>query len=169
MRLNVALLRDVDAEMKAREKAEAPTVKTKDQVEKEEAAKARQAAAGREPTTPPDARTSVWKRRFRPLPEAKAVDLFADVVGDGFVLGVGVALVLYEYYRQSQKPDANAEKIKALDQRLEELKTREQDLEEAEERQRSRVKMIEDALQQVKDPKTKLPLLKLPTPASASA
>jgi optic atrophy 3 protein len=163
MRLNVALLRNVDAEIKAKERAEAPTVKTKEQVEKEDAAKARQAAAGREPTPPQESRTSIWKRHFRPLPEAKAVDLFADVVGDAFVLGVGVALVLYEYYRQSQKPDANAEKIKALDQRLEDLKKREQDLEEAEERQRSRVKMIEDALQHVKDPKTKLPVLQLPT------
>jgi DNA repair exonuclease SbcCD ATPase subunit len=163
MRLNVALLRNVDAEMKAKDKVETPTVKTKEQVEKEEAAKAKQAAAGRDPQPPHDERRSVWKRRFRSLPEAKAVDLFADVVGDGFVLGVGVALVLYEYYRQSQKPDANAEKIKVLDQRLEELKRREEELEVAEERQRERVKMIEDALQQAKDPKTKRPLLQLPT------
>jgi optic atrophy 3 protein len=167
MRLNVALLRNVDAELKAKDKAEAPTVKTKEEVEKEEAAKAKQAAASKEAQPQQDSRKSVWKRRFRPLPEAKAVDLFADVVGDAFVLGVGVALVLYEYYRQSQKPDANAEKIKALDEKLEELKQREAELEEAEERQRSRLKLIEDALQRARDPKTKLPLLQMPTQSPA--
>jgi hypothetical protein len=47
MRLSVALLRNVEAEMRAKELAEAPTVKTKGQAEKEEAAAAR--AKGRFP------------------------------------------------------------------------------------------------------------------------
>jgi hypothetical protein len=34
----------------------------------------------------PPREQSVWRRKFRPLPEAKAVDLFADVIGDSFIL-----------------------------------------------------------------------------------
>jgi hypothetical protein len=163
MRLSVALLRNVEAEIKAKEKAEAPTVKTKEQVEKEEL-KAQSAAAHKDGQPTKEAPKSVWRRKFRPLPEGKAVDLFADVIGDAFILIVGGGLIIYEYYRSSQKPDANLERIKELDQRLEELKKKEEELEEAEKRQQSRVQTIEDALRAFKDPKTKQPLL--PTPAA---
>ncbi|KAI1107517.1 optic atrophy 3-like protein [Jackrogersella minutella] len=160
MRLSVAILRDVEAEIRAKEKAEAPTVKTKEQIEKEEEFRAKHGTTNRETrarkTLPI---ISVWKRKFRPLPEAKAVDLFADVIGDGFILLVGTVLILYEYHRSSQKQDPNVEKIKDLDARFDELEKREKELEEAEKRQQSRVLMLEEALRGFKDPKTQKPLL----------
>ncbi|KAI0890044.1 optic atrophy 3-like protein [Annulohypoxylon maeteangense] len=170
MRLSVALLRDVEAEIRAKEKAEAPTVKTKGQIEKEEEIRAKHGTTNQETrarkTLPI---ISVWRRKFRPLPEAKAVDLFADVVGDGFILLVGTVLILYEYHRSSQKPDTNLEKIKELNTLFEELDRREKALEEAEKRQQSRVLILEEALRGLKDPKTQRPLLP-PTPtASPSA
>lgn len=167
MRLSVALLRNVDAEMKAKEKAEAPTVKTKEQMDKEEEQKAKNGTAAKESShIAKEQSKSIWRRKFRPLPDAKAVDLFADALGDAVILGVAIALIIYEYYRSSQKPDAN-EKIKVLDQKLEELRKREEDLEEAEKRQQTRVHTIEEALRNIKDPRTKQPLLILPTPSPA--
>jgi optic atrophy 3 protein len=165
MRLSVALLRNVEAEMRAKEKAEAPTVKTKEQVEKEEEHRAKHGerakhgdrAKGQSKEAAPI--QSIWKRKFRPLPEAKAVDLFADVVGDGFILTVAVALVIYEYWRSSQKPDANLDRIKDLNARLEELKRREEEREQAEAEQRQRFESLEEALRSLKDPRTKQPLL----------
>ena len=80
---------DKTAEKRAREKAEAPTVKTEEQTKAEEAAKKYGEKA-------PQREQSVWKRKFRPLPENKAVDLFADVIGDSFILLVAGGLILYE-------------------------------------------------------------------------
>lgn len=145
--------------MRAKEKAEAPTVKTKEQVEKEQELKAKHgtsAAKAHVKDAPPQ---SIWKRKFRPLPEAKAVDLFADVIGDAFILGVAVTLIIYEYWRSAQKPDQNLERIKELNQRLEELKKREEERAEVEDEQRRRLQVLEEALRNVKDPKTKKPLL----------
>ncbi|KAI1415941.1 optic atrophy 3 protein-domain-containing protein [Hypoxylon sp. FL1857] len=160
MRLSVALLRNVEAEMRAKEKAEAPTVKTKEQVEKEEEIRAKHGTTNQESRAKKTIPIiSVWKRKFRPLPEAKAVDLFADVVGDGFILLVGAVLILYEYHRSSRKPDHNLEKIKELNARFDELERREKELEEEEKRQQSRVLMLEEALRGFKDPKTQRPLL----------
>ena len=173
MRLSVALLRNVDAETKAKEKAEAPTVKTKEQIEREEELKAKYGTTAKEAhqahhnAKEPQSR-SIWKRRFRPLPEAKAVDLFADVIGDGFILAVAVVLIIYEYQRSSQKPDTNLEMIKALDERFEELKKRENELEEVEKRHLDRLQAIEDALRAYRDPKTKQPLLPTPLPTPAA-
>lgn len=187
MRLSVALLRNVEAEMRAKEKAEAPTVKTKEQVEKEEEAKAKQSkleaenhdAAKRKSSSSSSSSSSngakekpasVWRRKFRPLPEAKAVDLFADVIGDAFILGVATAIIVYEYWKASQKPDANAEKIKMLDARLEELTRREEELARSEEDRRQRYEALEKALRELRDPKTKQPLLpSLQTPPTATA
>ncbi|KAH9909401.1 optic atrophy 3-like protein [Xylariomycetidae sp. FL2044] len=167
MRLSVALLRDPEAERRAKEKAEAPTVKTKEQVEKEEDVRAKQATTGQEKK--PKGRisvTSIWRRKFRPLPEAKAVDLFADVIGDTFILFVASALILYEYHRASQKPDSNMERINELHARYDELERRGKELEEAEKRQQSRILTLEEALRGFRDPKTKKPLL---PPASPTA
>ncbi|KAK1986524.1 optic atrophy 3-like protein [Colletotrichum cereale] len=193
MRLNVALLRNPDAEQRAREKAEAPTVKTKEQVEKEEAAKARQAnpdAVKRKPLVPTastasgsgssgssgsstkEKSRSVWRRKFRPLPESKAVDLFADVIGDAFILGVASAIIVYEYWKAAQKPDQNAERIRALDDKLEELTRRERELAEREEERSQRYLAMEAALRDLRDPKTKKPLLpnlQLPTQSQSPA
>lgn len=159
MRLSVAILRDPEAERRAREKAEAPTVKTEEQTRRNEAAKAQ---------SKPDPSSSgrhkfpfqnVWKRKFRPLPEAKAVDLFADVTGDAFILGVAGGLIIYEYWKASQKPDINKERIDDLDRRFEELRTREEQLAASEERQRQRFETLETALRALEDPKTRQPLL----------
>lgn len=199
MRANVALLRKQRAEQIAREKekAEAPTVKTKEEVEKEEERKAREARReaekqrekGREAKG--DGGTgifahrpghfkvfsgqSVWRRKFRPLSEAKAVDLFADVVGDAFILGVAGGLIIYEYWRSSQKPDANLERIKELDARLEELarredelERREEELEKAQKEARGRLSVVEETLRRLKDPETNKPLLP-PVPQQVSS
>ncbi|KAK3393019.1 optic atrophy 3-like protein [Podospora didyma] len=168
MRMSVALLRNVDAELKAKEakeKAEAPTVKTKEQLDREEELRAKFGTTAKEshPVKPVPA-GSVWKRRFRSLPEAKAVDLFAEVIGDTFILTVAGILILYEYHRSSQKPDQTAEKIKELNQKLELLEKKKEEMEEAEKQQRARVEAIEAVLRVFKDPKTKQPLL--PTPAA---
>jgi hypothetical protein len=167
MRLSVALLRNQDALEKAKEKAEAPTVKTEEQIKKEEELKAKYGTTAKDSHPVKQVSTSLWRRRFRPLPEAKAVDLFADVIGDAFILTVASGLLLYEYYRQSGKPDSNAEKIKKVNERLDELKRREEELVEKERIYEARIQTIEDALRTVKDPKTKKPILPPATPAPA--
>lgn len=167
MKMSVALLRNPQAEARAKEKAEAPTVKTKEQIEKEEQLKAKYG------TLPKDSHpsrivssTSLWRRQFKPLPEAKAVDLFADVIGDGFILIVAAALIIYETWRSSNKPDANKDKIEALSKQFEALQQREQEHEEEERRQQDRIRQLEEVLRNFKDPTTKQPLLPSPTPAA---
>ncbi|CZR50983.1 uncharacterized protein PAC_00858 [Phialocephala subalpina] len=148
MRMAVTLLRDKAAEKRAKERAEAPTVKTEEQMKHEEAQKeklARDKAAAQK-----EASTSVWKRKFRPLPESKAVDLFADVIGDSFILLVAGGLILYEYLRAKGKPDLNAEKIAELKQKLEELEAREKELEEGEQQQKNRVETLEQAIEEMR-------------------
>lgn len=157
MKLSVALLRDPEAERRAKEQAEAPTVKTEEQVKREEL-KSKRKGESQQPSYPRFTLQSVWRRKFRPLPENKAVDLFADVAGDTFILGVAGALIIYEYYKSSQKPDANKERIDELNRRFEELQKKEEELAAAEERQRQRFESLEEALRSLKDPKTKQPL-----------
>lgn len=159
MRLSVALLRNPDAELRAKEKAETPTVKTEEQVKREEELRAKYGTTPRESHPTTSASKSIWKRRFRSLPEAKAVDLFADVIGDVFILTVACSLITYEYWKASQKPDKNREMLEELERRVEELDRREAELEEAERKQRERVELIEEALRAFKDPKTKKSLL----------
>ena len=150
MRLQVALLRNPDAERRAKERAEAPTVKTEEQTKRDEERKEK----GDKKKT-----QSVWRRKFRPLPETKAVDLFADVIGDTFILSVAGALILYEYWKSTQKPDVTKQRLEELDQKYEELKKKEDELLEAEQEQRQRFESLEEALRALKDPKTKQPLL----------
>ncbi|KAK0745943.1 optic atrophy 3-like protein [Schizothecium vesticola] len=166
MRLNVALLRNPEAEQRAKEKAETPTVKTKEQIEREEQLRAKYGTIPNQshPTTTPP--VSVWKRKFRPLPEAKAVDLFADVIGDAFILLVAMGLVIFEYQRASSKPDHNLEKIKELNAELEELRKKDEESQQARRDQLARLEMVEDVLRAFKDPKTKQPLLAAPSPAA---
>jgi hypothetical protein len=156
MRASVALLRDPEAERRAKELAEAPTVKTEEQVKRELQEKEKKRLG---PTTTKLPFQDVWKRKFRSLPEAKAVDLFADVVGDAFILSVAMALVMYEYWRSSQKPDANKERIEELGKRFDELQKREEELAAAEADQRKRFESLEEALRALKDSKTQKPLL----------
>jgi septal ring factor EnvC (AmiA/AmiB activator) len=160
MRLSVSLLRDLDRERREKEKAEAPTVPTEEQVKRAKESKDKHSTNG---PTPPKRGVlsfgSVWRRKFRPLPEAKAVDLFADVVGDAFILGVAGGLIIYEYWKASKKPDVNRERIEELNERFEELKKREEELHAAEEENRQRFQTLEEALRALKDPRTKQPLL----------
>jgi hypothetical protein len=144
MRLQVTLLRDKAAEKRAKEKAEAPTVKTEEQAKAEEASRAKDKAAQKE------APKSIWKRKFRPLHEAKAVDLFADVIGDSFILLVAVSLILYEYIRTSKKPDPHAVKIDEMDEKLAESDRREHELEEEVKTQRTRVETLEQAIDEMR-------------------
>ncbi|KOS20921.1 OPA3-like protein [Escovopsis weberi] len=159
MRMQVTLLRDPELERRAKERAEAPTVKTEEQTKRDDEAKAK-AKAGGTPISQAVS-TSVWRRKFRSLPEAKAVDLFADVAGDTFILGVATALIVWEYWRSSQKPDANLQRIEELKQRIEELQKKDAERQEAEERQRQRFDSLEGTLRTLRDPKTKQPLLPL--------
>ncbi|KAF5537120.1 OPA3 [Fusarium napiforme] len=151
MRMSVALLRNPDAERRAKEKAEAPTVKTEEQQKRDDELKQKQA-----PELPKKSMAfqNIWRRKFRPLPENKAVDLFADVIGDAFILSVAIALIVYETWKSSQKPDMNKLRIEELDQKLEELKKREDELEEAERKHRERYESLEETLRQLRDPKT---------------
>ena len=153
MRMAVTLLRDVAAEKRAREKAEAPTVKTQEQIRAEEAAKEKN--TGKEKAGQTEAPKSVWKRKFRPLPENKAVDLFADVIGDTFILSVAAGLIIFEYVRAKGKPDTNAEKIEELNERLKDLSKREEELEEVEKEQQGRVEKLERALEEMKNARGK--------------
>lgn len=148
MRMAVTLLRDKAAEKRAKERAEAPTVKTQEQMIHDEAMMEKQAEKDR--AAKKEASTSVWKRKFRPLPEGKAVDLFADVIGDSFILLVAAGLILYEYSRSKGKPDVNAEKIAELKQLLEELDAREKELEAAEKDRKSRVETLEQAIEEMR-------------------
>ncbi|KAK0657313.1 optic atrophy 3-like protein [Cercophora newfieldiana] len=167
MRLNVALLRDPEAEQRAKEKAEAPTVKTKEQIEREEQLRAKYGTVPKESHATSHPPLSVWRRKFRPLPEAKAVDLFADVIGDAFILIVAAVLILFEYQRSATKPDHNLERIKELTTKIEDMKKKEEELEEDKKAQQVRLQAIEDALRAFKDPKTKQPLLPTPPPVAA--
>lgn len=152
MRLQVTLLRDRIAERRAKERAEAPTVKTEEQTRAEEKAAAEKAASGKDKQTQsPEAQKSVWKRRFRPLPEGKAVDLFADVIGDTFILLVASGLIVYEYQRAASKPDHNAENIKSIKAKLQELEDRENELEEQEKKYQTRVETLEQAIEEMKN------------------
>lgn len=165
MRTSVALLRNPEAERQAKEKAEAPTVKTQAEIEREEQLRAKYGTTPREshPTKQPP--VSVWRRKFRPLPEGKAVDLFADVVGDAFILMVASGLLLFEYQRTTSKPDHNLEKIKELESKIDDMKKQEEEAEKLRQEQLERLQRIEESLRAFKDPKTKQPLLPTPTPA----
>ena len=146
--MRVTLLRDTAAEKRAKERAEAPTVKTEEQTRADEAAKEKNAARDRAARN--EASKSIWKRKFRPLPESKAVDLFADVIGDSFILLVAAGLIIYEYVRAKGKPDTNAEKIAELDEKLKELDRREKELEEAEKKNQTRVETMEQAFEEMR-------------------
>lgn len=159
--MSVSALRDVAAERRAKERAEAPTVLTEDEAKAAEAAKEKQAAKDKEAAK--EASKSIWKRKFRPLPEAKAVDLFADVIGDTFILAVASVLIIYEYVRSKGKPDANAEKISELENIVKDEERRIKELEDAEKEQQRRVEVLEQALELLKNPPTKKRLLSLPS------
>ncbi|KAK1782134.1 optic atrophy 3 protein-domain-containing protein [Copromyces sp. CBS 386.78] len=170
MRMSVLALRNADAEQRAKEakeKAEAPTVKTEEQIRKEEELKAKYGVVPQESHPVKEPPQSIWRRKFRPLPEPKAVDLFADVIGDVFILTIASSLLLYEYYRSSSKPDPNVQRINDLEMQLEEGKKREEAFLKMDEEKQARLQAIEDALRAYKDPKTKKPIF--PAPATGTS
>lgn len=183
MRANVALLRNPLAEIQAKEKAEAATALTKEEYEKEQERKRKAAAKEHDAKEEARAKASstrpghfriftsqtIWRRKFRPLPEAKAVDLFADVVGDAFILGVAGGLIIYESWKALQKPDKNLDRIKELDDRFSELERREDALEKEEAKLMAKVSVLEEALRALRDPKTKRPLLPSLEPAPTAS
>jgi hypothetical protein len=155
--MQVTLLRDVAAERRAKEKAEAPTVKTEEQTK---AGEAKEKAASKEKTSQKETSKSVWRRKFRPLPETKAVDLFADVIGDSFILFVAGGLILYEYFKSKGKPDVQAEKMAEFNRKLEELEQREKELEETEKKRRAQFETLEKALEEMKRGSGRMVLLR---------
>lgn len=161
MRMQVTLLRDIAAERRAKEKAEAPTVKTAEQVKADEAREAKEKAGEHTPhITHKEAPRSVWRRKFRPLPENKAVDLFADVIGDSFILLIASALIMFEYFRSKEKPDVQGEKMAEFKKKLEELEQREHELEEMEKKRQVQVEVLEKALEELKKGKGKMSFLR---------
>ncbi|KAJ2900507.1 hypothetical protein MKZ38_002412 [Zalerion maritima] len=159
MRLNVALLRNTEAEKLAKEKAETPTVKTEEQAKKEAELLAKYGTTPKESHPVKEVPVSPWRRKFRSLPEPKAVELFADVLGDAFILFVAGGLIIYEYWKALQKPDANLERIKEVYAKLDELREREAELEERDIEQQRKIESLEQVLLTLKDPKSKKPVV----------
>jgi optic atrophy 3 protein len=155
--MQVTLLRDVAAEKRAKERAEAPTAKTEEQTKADEA---KEKAASKEKTAQKETSKSVWRRKFRPLPETKAVDLFADVIGDSFILFVAGGLILYEYFKSKGKPDVQAEKMAEFNRKLEELEQREKELEETEKKRRAQFETLEKTLEEMKKGSGRMVLLR---------
>lgn len=97
------------------------------------------------------------------MQEAKAVDLFADVIGDSFILGVAIALILYEYLRSKGKVDPNIEKISNMEEKVKQLLEKDQEREEEKNRQQQRVETLEQAMEEMRRATAKkrglLPLL----------
>ena len=153
--MQVTLLRDKAAEKRAREKAEAPTVKTEEQMKHDEAAKAKEKAGLKEPPK------SIWKRKFRPLHEGKAVDLFADVIGDSFILFVAAALIMYELLRNQNKVDPHEEKIATLEEKILALEKWEQERESIEKSHQQRVETLEQAMEEMRKASLKKKFLSL--------
>ncbi|KAG9247518.1 optic atrophy 3-like protein [Calycina marina] len=145
MRMQVTLLRDKAAEKRAREKTEAPTVKTEEQMKQDEATKVREKADVKDPSA-----KSIWKRKFRPLQEGKAVDLFADVIGDSFILFVAAALIMYELLKTQGKVDPNIEKMATLEEKIAALVKMDQERENVEKNQRQRVETLEQAVEEMR-------------------
>lgn len=149
LRLAIASIRDLAAEKRAKEKKEAPTVKTEAQMKAEGAAKEK------EPKARPSSQESpkATKRRFRPLPEDKAVDLFAEFAAEAFILGVASALLLWEFYRQ--KPDTKAAELAELKEREEKQEKRILELQEevviVTRQNEERLAILEQALKKLKE------------------
>ena len=155
--MQVTLLRDIAAERRAKDKAEAPTVKTEQQAKADEV---KEKTGAKENTAQKETSQSVWKRKFRSLPETKAVDLFADVIGDSFILLVAGGLIMYEYFRSKGKPDVQAEKMAEFKNKLEELEQREHELEEMEKKRQAQVETLEQALEEMRKGGKKISLLR---------
>ena len=121
MRFKLGLLQDSATQEKqakreaaeaqaVKHKHEAPTVKTEAQTlaDEEKAAKEKEREErgekkAKEPVKP--------KVKIRPLSEAKAIDSGANFVSETFLLLVGVALILWENWRQNRKQKSRREDV----------------------------------------------------------
>lgn len=96
-------------------KAEIPTVKTEVQMKSEEAAAAKEKDKGTDKS-----KSSSSKPKIRPLSEAKAIDSGATFVSEGFLLLVGISLILFENWRSKRKETSRREDIAERISELEE-------------------------------------------------
>lgn len=115
MRLRLGLLQDTAAiekqatraaaEAQAKKlKSETPTVRTEAQMKADEAAE-------KDKSGDKTKSLSVPKPKIRPLSEAKAIDSGASFVSEGFLLLVGVSLILLENWRSKRKETTRREDV----------------------------------------------------------
>ena len=126
MNLRLGLLKDsaiiekqaarAAAEAQAKKhKAEIPTVKTEAQMKAEEAV-----AAKEKDKSTDKSKISSSKPKIRPLSEAKAIDSGATFVSEGFLLLVGISLILFENGRSKRKETSRREDVAERISELEE-------------------------------------------------
>jgi len=143
MRLRLGLLQDpaaIDRQIE-REAAEAaakkartssvPTVKTKDEMEEENAALKAERKAIKEQVK--DNLEKSTLRRIRPLSEAKAIDSGATFISEAFLFMVAGGLIVFETWRARRKEGARREQVEDRLQVLEEEIRRTREQEEASE------------------------------------
>lgn len=127
MRLRLGLLQDsaaiekqvarAAAEAQAKKvKHETPTVKTEAQMKADEAAAAKEKDGSGNKVKP----LSLPKPKIRPLSEAKAIDSGATFVSEGFLLLVGVSLILLENWRTKRREMSRREDVAERISELEE-------------------------------------------------
>lgn len=125
MRLRLGLLQDTAtiekqaaraaAEAQAKkQKLEITTVKTEAQMKLDEA------AAVRDKEKSIEKAKSSNKPKIRPLSEAKAIDSGATFVSEGFLLLVGISLILFENWRSKRKETSRREDVAERISELEE-------------------------------------------------
>lgn len=85
-------------------KSETPTVRTEAQMKADEAA---EKDKGGEKSKA----LSVPKTKIRPLSEAKAIDSGASFVSEGFLLLIGVGLIVFENWRSKRKETSRREDV----------------------------------------------------------
>lgn len=127
MRLRLGLLQDsatiekqvaraaADAQAK-KHKSEIPTVKTEAQTKADESNAAREREKGSEKSKA----VAAPKPKIRPLSEAKAIDSGATFVSEGFLLLVGISLILFENWRSKRKETSRREDVAERISELEE-------------------------------------------------
>lgn len=96
-----AIERQIQKEAKAaeaaRKKSQAPTVKTEAETKAEEAMTDKEREAARKKVE------AANKPRIRPLSEAKAIETGANFVAEAFIFSVGIAVIVFEQWRQRRK------------------------------------------------------------------
>lgn len=115
------IAREVAAARAAREKSQAPTVKTEAETKADEALSAKEREAIRKKTE------AAHKPRIRPLSEAKAIETGANFVAESFIFAVGIGVIVFEQWRQRRKAKTQRndirEDLEAVQAELEKVKT----------------------------------------------